>query len=82
MAETKTDSWTRAYSEINRKIEADPQFVSLVKAWATMGRRHSASRRCRTLANLICGRLGLDPAIFRGNAFGAAQKAIDTRRLP
>ena len=66
-----TDSeWTKAYLEIQERIENDRQFMALVRAMT--GYPRGNYRRARVLANNICDRLGLDPEVFRGNVYGAA----------
>lgn len=62
-----TDTWMQAYLALDARVREHPQFRALVRTGLAPGR----SRRARALANRICESLGLDPATWRGNVYGA-----------
>lgn len=64
-------SWEEAYLDLQARIEEDPQFLALVRCIGTRD-KHGNGRRMRVLATNICERLDLNPAIYRGNVYGAA----------
>lgn len=66
-------SWEEAYLELQARIEEDPQFLTLVRCIGTRDSvRAGNSRRSQVIADRICARLDLNPAIYRGNVYGAA----------
>lgn len=73
------DTWTEAYIDLQKQIENDSQFLTLVRC---IGDRNNLlnTRRARVLANRICERLKLDPEVYRGNVYGAAL-AYQERRV-
>ena len=76
-----TGEWGKAYVELAERIARDPSFPALVRSYGNPA-SSVPSRRARRLAERICVRLELEPAIYLGNVYGAAADYIHARRLP
>jgi len=68
--------WSEARVALDARIRADEGFGELVRCYGGHPRGAVPSRRAARLATRICRRLGLAPAIYRGNVFGAAADYI------
>jgi hypothetical protein len=65
-------NWLEGYLALEKRIQADEQFPALLRSVHTRPGGWIPSRRTARLATVICERLELDPAVYRGNVFGAA----------
>lgn len=68
--------WLKANEELADRIREHPAFPRLVKAYGGRPEAKVPSRRAARLATRICDDLDLNPAIYRGNVFGAAADHI------
>lgn len=75
------DDWPSAYRAIHDRIVSDPQFPALVRGYGGNPLSHVPSRRCKRVALRICERLGLNPAVYVGNVYGAAAAALTQHTL-
>jgi hypothetical protein len=73
------NEWSEAHAALDARIRADEQFPELVRSYGGNPASKVPSRRARRLADRICERLALDPAIWRGNVYGAAADYIRER---
>lgn len=75
------DEWGLAYAALHKRIVGHPQFRALVRGYGGNPNAKVPSQRCKRVATAICTSLGLDPAIYRGNVFGAAADALRQHTL-
>jgi len=68
--------WTEAYYALKARIQADPQFIDVVRGYHGQPTSVVPSSRARRVAVQICKRLDLNPAIYIGNVYGAAADYI------
>jgi hypothetical protein len=73
------DNWEQARLALEARIKEHPLFVRLVKGYGGNPDSKVPSRRAGRLATRICEGLGIDPAIYRGNVFGAAADVLRQR---
>lgn len=71
--------WDKAHAELRDRVQADEQFMDLVRSFDGNPNARIPTQRGRRIATMICQRLDLDPAIWRGNVYGAATDYIKER---
>jgi len=75
-------SWWDGYVEMQARIQAHPLFHSMLRSVHTRPNSWVPSRRSARVATRICEDLELNPAVWRGNVFGAAAAYVAEHGAP